>query len=87
MAPTISAPRFKNPMCRWLDSSLMIAPGFHAPANAAAHAITFCAEPNLGPRFPLLPTLDREGTAYNPGNVKLRVPPRQSRGFSNFNKR
>lgn len=53
-----------NPMCHWLDSSIMMAPAFHAPTKNAEHAMTFCAEPNLGPRFPLVPTLDREGTAH-----------------------
>jgi len=41
-----------------------MAPGFHAVANSGTHALTFCAEPNLGARFPLTPALDREGAAY-----------------------
>ncbi|WP_437953524.1 hypothetical protein WME98_24700 [Sorangium sp. So ce296] len=58
-----------DPMCRWLDASMKISPGFHAlPAKGshskAAQALTFYAKSNLGPRFPLVPTLDREGTAY-----------------------
>jgi hypothetical protein len=53
-----------DPMCPWLDSSLMMAPQFHAVASTGKHALTFCAEPNLGPCFPLVPTLDREGVAF-----------------------
>jgi hypothetical protein len=42
----------------------MMAPQFHAVANNGKHSLTFCAAPNLGPQFPLVPTLDREGVAY-----------------------
>jgi len=53
-----------DPLCRWLDSSVMFSPGFCAPSNDGSHSLTFQAEPTLGSRFPLIPTLDREGVAY-----------------------
>jgi hypothetical protein len=52
-----------DPMCRWLDSSF--SPDFHATASDGRQlALTVRVTTNLGPRFPMSPTLDREGIAY-----------------------
>lgn len=47
-----------EPECQWLDSSVSVSPGFHS-------AMRFAIPTNLGERFPLTLTIDREGTAVN----------------------
>ena len=53
-----------DPMCFWLDSSVSLSPNFQARANSGTHALTFAAAPNLGPGFPIVPAIDREGALY-----------------------
>ncbi|AFE06414.1 hypothetical protein COCOR_05502 [Corallococcus coralloides DSM 2259] len=53
-----------DPMPRWLDSSFTAWMDLYAPANGAKHSLAFRAHLSLGSKFPLTPTIDREGAMY-----------------------
>lgn len=53
-----------EPMCRWLDINISMGADFHSTSSDKTHALTFRAITNLGPKFPMAPTLDREGMFY-----------------------
>ena len=53
-----------DPRCDWLDASVQGGPAFHA-VGADGNALRFLMPTTLGPSFPLVPTIDREGYAFN----------------------
>lgn len=52
------------PRCEWLDASVDVAPGFHVVGSDGT-AVRVRMPTTLGSAFPLVPTLDREGHAFN----------------------
>lgn len=53
-----------NPHCPWLDATVEVGPQFHF-VDSDGDTLNFKMPTTLGSSFPLIPTLDREGYAYN----------------------
>lgn len=53
-----------NLQCSWLDSSVHAGPQFHV-VGSDGNSLKFQMPTTLGPSFPLVPTLDREGYGFN----------------------
>lgn len=59
-----------DPRCDWLDASVTVSPGFHA-VDSDGKALTIRLPTNLGDRFPIVPLIDREGTAINSPQIGI----------------
>lgn len=53
-----------DPRCDWLDAQVTVSPAFHA-VGSNGDSLKFALPTRLGSKFPIVPTLDREGTAIS----------------------
>lgn len=75
-----------DPRCNWLDAEVHAGPAFHA-VGSDGNALRFQMPTTLGATFPLVPTLDREGSRCSSFTAFVRSAMPRCRGVISSRRR